>query len=520
MEADIISKNGYNTKSQLNRGYFIRFVVALFAMGIVFAACDDKEQEQNDVDTGEKENLPPSNFETYIDNISYNSVTIRWDEAIDPEGGTVVYTIHLDGSVIAENISQLNYTFTGLNELTNYSGRIIAMDYQRNETFNIFSFTTEKFYLKYLKKFDYGKGDVWPYSHGSPYSMIKTKDLNYLIAGKSSRPDGNGYQFFVLKIDYDGNEIWKKFYDYQIGDSWKFKITESSTGFLLVGHHHILNIDDNGSLIWYKKIDSYDIADASAEIRSIKQDSHGNIFFVGGRGSEKLGVAQEGVVTKLDGLGNTLWEKTFISEEHNFFYDLLITPSEELVVLGHAPFRDEYHIERSDFWVYKLSNEGVEIWCNKYGDDRFDFPSQIILKSNGNYVFAGHSLDNRSGYYTNAGRIFEIDKDGNEIMNISTSLSCIYSIAETTDNGFITTGSMEYGGYIYYDLGIFKFDVHGNEEWHQIHSETFTDLVGWSVLTEDDGGYRIAGNQSKIWYYDDEKPELLVYKTDHLGNHK
>ena len=95
----------------------------------------------------EKENL--SSLKINIDNISHNSATIRWNKV----GESVTYSIYLNESVIDENITQLNYTFTGLNEQTDYTGKVVARNLHNDETFNTFSFTTEKFYLKYLKKF-------------------------------------------------------------------------------------------------------------------------------------------------------------------------------------------------------------------------------------------------------------------------------------------------------------------------------------------------------------------------------
>ena len=49
------------------------------------------------------------------------------------------------------------YVFSNLEELTNYSGKIIAKDTENNQTEVTFSFQTEKYYLKYLKTYDFGE---------------------------------------------------------------------------------------------------------------------------------------------------------------------------------------------------------------------------------------------------------------------------------------------------------------------------------------------------------------------------
>jgi hypothetical protein len=493
---------------------YFTLLIAIFIIGC------SKDDTINEIQDEQEEeiivNLPPNNFNIEIVNISHETATIHWDEASDPESDAVNYDIYLNQTLVIENISELMYVFSNLEELTNYSGKIIAKDTENNQTEVTFSFQTEKYYLKYLKTYDFGEYVNGPngLALGTAFSMIKANDQNYVIAGSSSF-NGNGQRFFVSKIDYEGNEIWKKFYDYQVGSSWNFKIIESITGFILVGRHHVLSLDNQGNIIWYKKIDTYDINDAASEIKSVAQDSNGNIFIVGGRGSSEPEVVQEAVLTKLSNSGEILWENIFIPSLRSFFNDVIINSSNELIILGSTETSgitwDEYingpsSIEEIDFWVLNITNEGDVLWENTFGDGRFDFPSKIITKSNGNYVFAGYSW---GAYDISEGRIFEINLDGTEIWNISNELSSTFSVAETLDGGFITTGHVDFGEYG--ALGIYKFSSNGIEEWNKKHQRSFTSLHGRSILIEEDGGYRVAS---------DDATELLIYKTDPEGNYE
>ena len=493
---------------------YFTLLIAIFIIGC------SKDDTINEIQEEQEEeiivNLPPNNFNIEIVNISHETATIHWDEASDPESDAVNYDIYLNQTLVIENISELMYVFSNLEELTNYSGKIIAKDTENNQTEVTFSFQTEKYYLKYLKTYDFGEYVNGPngLALGTAFSMIKANDQNYVIAGSSSF-NGNGQRFFVSKIDYEGNEIWKKFYDYQVGSSWNFKIIESITGFILVGRHHVLSLDNQGNIIWYKKIDTYDINDAASEIKSVAQDSNGNIFIVGGRGSSEPEVVQEAVLTKLSNSGEILWENIFIPSLRSFFNDVIINSSNELIILGSTETSgitwDEYingpsSIEEIDFWVLNITNEGDVLWENTFGDGRFDFPSKIITKSNGNYAFAGYSW---GAYDISEGRIFEINLDGTEIWNISNELSSTFSVAETLDGGFITTGHVDFGEYG--ALGIYKFSSNGIEEWNKKHQRSFTSLHGRSILIEEDGGYRVAS---------DDATELLIYKTDPEGNYE
>tara|TARA_B100000795_G_C22766198_1_gene425812 strand:- start:74 stop:1540 length:1467 start_codon:yes stop_codon:yes gene_type:complete len=471
-------------------------------------------------------NLAPNDFDIEIIDISHESATINWNEATDPENDSVSYNIYLNQTLVAEGISELTYQFSDLSELTNYIGKVIANDANNNETSKTFSFTTEKYYLKYLKTYDFGEINFGiGYAAGSSYSMMKTNDENYIIAGKSQRPDGNAFRFFILKIDYNGNEIWKKFYDYQLYDSWNFKIIESATGFVLVGHHHVLNLDNDGNAIWHKKIDSYDIADGSAEIKSVALDLQGNIYLAGGRGSSDPEVPQEAVLTKLNNSGEIIWEKVFKSSFRSFFNDIIINSSDQLIILGSVETSgttmEEYiqgpsSVEQIDFWVLKTNTDGEIIWQNTFGDGGYDFPSKIIFKSNGNYVFAGYSW---GAYDISQGRIFEISPEGNEEWNVFTGLTSTFSIAETLDNGFIATGRIDIDSYNT-NVGLYKFDNYGNEEWNQKYSEYATYLNGSGVIVENDGGFRISGSRNKYYFNDNDKPMIIIYKTDPSGDYE
>ncbi|WP_035336436.1 hypothetical protein [Dokdonia sp. PRO95] len=464
-------------------------------------------------------NQPPDNFEVDIRDILHDGATINWSEALDPENDSVTYSVYLNQILVVENITDLTYHLNQLEELSTYSGKIIAKDTYNNLTEVNFSFQTEKYFLKYLKKYDYGEYSYGPngYAYGSSNTLIKSNDQNYLISGTSVFPDGNGHRLSITKTDYEGNILWRKYYDYRLTDGWRPTIINSPTGIILASHHHVLSLDNEGNTIWYKKIDSYDISDGSADIRSVAQDSEGNIYIVGGRGSENPDIKQQAVLTKLNSSGEIQWEKIFESSRRNFFDDIVISNTNNLIILGSTETNgaSSTHEEQIDFWVLKLTGEGEVIWENTFGDIRYDFTRKIIVKSNGNYVFAGHSW---GAYDISEGRIFEINSEGTEIWNVSTELSSTFSIAETIDGGFITTGHVDFGDYG--ALGIYKFSSSGAEEWNKKYQESFTYLYGRSVLPEEDGGYRIIGSLGKNYYYNDDKPELLIYKTDPEGKYE
>lgn len=98
-------------------------------------------QSCSDNDSG-NENSSPSIFQVQILDVSFNEVTIEWEESTDPEGSTVFYDIFLESVKLEDNVTQLNYTFENLLEGVQYSGEIVASDPEGNTTSAEFSFDT------------------------------------------------------------------------------------------------------------------------------------------------------------------------------------------------------------------------------------------------------------------------------------------------------------------------------------------------------------------------------------------
>jgi hypothetical protein len=499
------------------------FILLLLAI----AACSKNSIDTSDPDppgNNPTVNLPPGSFSVQVDSISDKRAVLFWPGAVDPEGDSVWYDIYLNDKLIAASLtSNLPFAFTGLSELTGYRGKVVAKDRKDKKTEAPFSFTTEKYYLNFLKSYEYGPHTT-EWQEGDVKQMIKLLDGSYIIVGGyyTHVPNRNDTHIIAVKTDYDGNIVWKKTYPYGTGPGADVAVTECADGILIASLYSLFKIDKDGNMIWYKKIESFNDNDGGTEIRSVKVDNEDNILIAGGRTDPHPDRLQEGVVVKLDRFGNTIWEKAINSVLYSFFYDMLVTPSNEVVVLGHTEGNgityEEYLSHsadyQSDFWLVKLSSDGGEIWQKKYGDNKQDIPGKLILKSNGHYVFAGSTW----GVATDLqGRIFEIDEEGSELSSLSYgNMLFMLSITETLDGGLATCGFSElsYGR----QLEFRKFDNVGNLIWEQSRQEMGTFLFGRSILAEQDGGYRLLVSEAKYAAWT-APPHFQIYKTNPMGRY-
>ncbi|SMD41915.1 hypothetical protein SAMN00777080_0449 [Aquiflexum balticum DSM 16537] len=461
------------------------------------------------------ENLAPEIFKVYIDSINYDQAHIRWELSNDPEGFKPKYHISLNEQFILKDTSGTSYVIENLDELTQYKGKVIAEDPQGMQTAVDFEFTTTKYYLNFLTYVNFNPDQEC--SNGFINSILNTQDGNYLVLGKILENRSN-YLNYATKIDPLGNQIWMKYYPYDNGEIWDFGSALTNTGFLIISDNHVLKLDHNGNEIWVKVIERFNRHIGGVEIKDIIEDSNGDIYLIGDSESEKTDVLSQGILMNLSEGGNILWEKEFDNSLRNNFKKIIITPDQNLIILGSREIngctREESYFgscEQIDFLLISLTKSGEILWEKTYGDENYDFPESVIALSNGNYVFGGFRATKTDSYRA---RIFEVNAQGDEIWSQTNEFAHFYSILETPDKGLIVLGRADDNSYEA-KMSLTKFNQNRTEEWRSIYGEWTSNIYARDILVDDDMGFRIAASRWNLGYC---HSKILFIKTDPFGN--
>ncbi len=321
----------------------------------------------------------------------------------------------------------------------------------------------------WLIKIDKSGNKLWDKTIGGnsreyPSGVVVSQDGGYLLVG-SSRSDKSAdkseeskgdLDYWIVKIDSDGNKLWDKTLGGDNSDSNPKIVATSDGGYLLGGtsrsdasgdksedekseHPYdngdfwIVKIDSDGNKLWDKTYGG----DRGDLLNDLITTTDGG-FMLGGRSSsnvsgdkseENTGITDYWII-KIDYEGNKLWDRTFGGNAEDNLNSMIPT-DEGGFLLGGTSYSNasgdksenrrlyiEYPIY-TDYWIIKVNKDGHKEWDKTLGSDSFDFLSNIISTEDGSYLLAGHSLGEASADKTENSqkydfwviKIFDTEKD-------------------------------------------------------------------------------------------------------------
>jgi len=287
------------------------------------------------------------------------------------------------------------------------------------------------------------------------YSVQETADKGIIAAGRSSSYGSGGLDVYLVKLNKNGNVLWRKAIGGSADESANEIKQTFDMGFVIVGNTY-----------------SY--------------GAGGNDFYI----------------IKTDSLGNILWTKTIGSNLNDNAYSVFETYNKDIVVAG---LTTESNI---DVMIARLDKNGTIKWVNKYGNSGDDRANSIIENSNKELIINGH--------YNGADILmFKTDSLGAVLWAKSyggLATDWGYSVKGTKDNNLIFCGYQ--GGVSSFgnEYLIVKTNQLGDTLWAKnyggLNSQFATNIEEYSDKSIFVTGYsQIAGSN-----YD-----YLIVKTDSLG---
>ncbi len=241
------------------------------------------------------------------------------------------------------------------------------------------------------------------------YAIQRTADGGFILAGETHSASGSTdsqSDYWLLKTDADGRVEWERIFG-NSEQSLTLAIEETSDvarsvrqtrdgGYILAGSSAgssgtgvwLLRTSSDGNLLWSRNLGG--AADALAY--DVVQTADGGFTVAGSTASPTQG--SNAILIKTDANGDTRWAKSFGSEYNDEARSLVLTKDGGYALGG---FTWSYGAGLSDFWLFKVNEEGILQWQRDFGNVARESAHSLVQTSDGGYALAGWSESFGSG---------------------------------------------------------------------------------------------------------------------------
>ncbi|MEA5401469.1 T9SS type A sorting domain-containing protein [Arcicella sp. DC2W] len=316
-------------------------------------------------------------------------------------------------------------------------------------------------------------------------SIITTSDGGFLLGGgsssgisgdKSEASKGN-YDYWVVKINANGSKLWDKSFGGGNNDFLYSMVETSDGGYLLGGtltskgsggdisssilgdsDFWLIKINRSGVKIWDKTFGG----NKNESLDKILMTSDGEFLLGGSSSSGISGNKSEDTrglddfwVVKTNSKGEKIWDKTFGGSGYDNLSSMAMGKDGSFLLGGGSSSgasgdKSEWMKGYGDYWVIKITAEGIKVWDKTLGGSFDDNLNNILTTSDGGYLLGGNSGSGISGNRTDISKgsndywVIKINAEGSKLWdkafggNYNDNQSTMIS---TPDGGFIVGGS-------------------------------------------------------------------------------
>ncbi|PSR52709.1 hypothetical protein AHMF7605_03795 [Adhaeribacter arboris] len=400
-------------------------------------------------------------------------------------------------------------------------------------------------------------------------------------SGDKSNP-GQPYtkDYWIIKTDQQGNKLWDKSYGGTHQDKLAAIVATPDGGYLLGGTSESGISGDKTEAVrgdadyWVVKIDADGNKQWDKTFGGAKEDIFTALIATPDGGYLLGGTSESGIsgdkteairggldywVVKLDGTGKKLWDKTFGGIGVDNLAALAVGANGDYLlggssVSGYSGDKTQAKRALNDFWVVRINATGTKVWDRAYGGIKGTYTdpwcttgcnvttygesvlSGLITTPDGGFLLGGTSTaepgaekseDNLSDKYTNLRKywVVKINDQGKKewdktyvggltesTLKFVDSTYTIYggsanlrSLISAPDGGFLLAGDSDYGkgadksedvrvkDYEFVDYWAVKIDAQGVKKWDKTLGGFNYDFLA-AAVTSSTGGYLLGGS--------------------------
>jgi hypothetical protein len=240
------------------------------------------------------------------------------------------------------------------------------------------------------------------------------------LKAMAARSDGG----FVLGGEYDWDRTWST------GDGWLVQVTSSGA---------------------YESQASF--GGASRDYVLALTPAGGGGFFFGGSTFPSASADGRGWICKTNAGATGLdWNKSYLYDRTTTISGLTATSEGGCMCVGSTTRMETPTSGASDAYVLRVDANGNKLWSNRSEINGADGYNSIAPAHDGGYVCAGVRYDTDSGW------LVKIDDNGNTVWEKTFPGGTLYSIKQTSGNGYVCSGSKDGNAWL------LRVDINGDFE--------------------------------------------------------
>lgn len=375
-------------------------------------------------------------------------------------------------------------------------------------------------------------------SYDELYAMAAANDGGYLLGGSTrsgisgvkTTVNYGGADFWIVKIDANGTKLWDRTVGTSNYDVLMSIIKTTDGGFLLGGYsqgsyerqddYWVIKIDADGNILWDKYLggtgNEYLNAMAATSDGGYIVGGYSNSGISGDKTEPEIAPGENDYwVVKLDANGNKLWDKTFGGTSTETLAAILPTSDGGYLIGGNSYSgisgnKTADSKGDTDCWVIKTDANGNKLWDKTFGGSGSDNMSCIIATHDGKYMIGGSSSSGISGdksensFGSSDCWAIKIDTDGTKLWDKSYGGDDVDGIGEillTNDGGYLLSGSSYSGisgskseaSHGYFDFWLIKINATGNKVWDKTYGAMHNEGIS-GIVDAGNGDYVMAGS--------------------------
>ncbi len=321
---------------------------------------------------------------------------------------------------------------------------------------------------------------------------IVTSDNGLVCVGATSSYGAGDSDVLIMKLDLDGSILWAN----TVGGSqseYGYRVQQTSdNGFIVSGYTDsfgaggsdlmVLKFHETGSLEWAH---TYGGSDQDLGF-SVIESSSGGYIVLGQTSSFGEGNFDQ-FLLRISPTGTCLWSKTIGGALADYGRDCFETGAGNIIISGIS---FSYGAGSADFLITEFSSNGTFLTSKTVGLSGSESIGSMSLSSDNGFIIAGTTYS----FVTSDSRALLIKFDSGMNLQWTRQLGELSvnngeNVCQTSDGGYLFSGTTNGTGFGSYDIFLSKFDGSGNLLWtktgggvHAEHGKCVRELPSGDLL--------------------------------------